>query len=172
MTTSSDKIDQPQEIKDSLLHFIKNPKGFLLLSGKNGTGKTFLAKKLVEMNNNNRGPLFQARLISQANLNIEWHKQIMDHGDTSYLAQIYSEYFILALDDIGTRTPSEGFMDFLYTIIDARYENRDNCGTILTTNLNAKDMREKFGDAFFSRVSSGKCIRFDGEDRRFMEKYK
>jgi DNA replication protein DnaC len=76
---------------------------------------------------------------------------------------------LLVIDDLGTKAPSPAFGDFLYSIIDYRWNRRDTLGTIITTNMTGKITRERFGDAIISRIASGIVIRFDDEDRRIVD---
>ncbi len=76
---------------------------------------------------------------------------------------------LLVLDDLGTKTPSDTFGDFLYGLIDHRWNFKSTLGTIITTNMNGKITRERFGDAILSRIASGINIRFEGEDRRILD---
>jgi DNA replication protein DnaC len=161
-----ENCNQPPEIINFLKEYAKKPTGFLLLAGKNGTGKTFAAKSVMS---NAYVQQFDKKIYSQSELNLRWQKEIFEWKNVFDLFDKLVEPQLLILDDIGTRTPTEAFMDFLYAIIDKRYCEKEKKGTIITTNLNYKDMREKFGDAFVSRVASGKVFRFDGEDRRFKE---
>lgn len=163
-------LKQKQDVIDSIKAFIADPKGFLLLSGKNGTGKSYAALAAYNAISPFVYPGYDmdiAFFITQADLNMMWTKHLAAHGETVSLLQGLTSCKLLVLDDIGTRTPSEPFMDFLYTLADKRWMDREKHATIVTTNLNAADMREKFGDAFVSRVASGKCFRFEGKDRRF-----
>jgi len=167
------EVDQSQEILQALRDFRQKPQGFFLLSGTNGTGKTFAAEALLyslpfnsDLDANVEFQAPMKKMISQAQLNIEWQKSIAEWSSTAWLLNHFVYTKALVLDDIGTRTPTDAFMDFLYALIDARYTNRNTCATIITTNLNAADMRKRFGDAFLSRVGSGKCYRLDGIDRR------
>lgn len=165
------KVHQPPEILAKLKTYANDPKGFLVLSGKNGTGKTFAAKAIIDTQKFKEKfhDSDHRKIITQAELFIEWQNQTQVWNNTLYLLQKYKGYRILCLDDIGTREPSPGFLDFLYAIIDYRWDQRDWVATIITTNLSSKDMREKFTDAFTSRVSSGESIRFEGKDRRINE---
>lgn len=158
---------KPKEYIEKIMQYAKSPKGFLLLSGSNGTGKSFIAQAIYNSYHIHDSDL--KMFTTQTDLNMKWQKQIKDWGETTYLLNQITSTKILVLDDIGTRTPTESFMDFLYAIADKRYENKFNCCTIITTNLNSKDMRGRFGDAFVSRVASGICLRYDGPDRRFQE---
>ncbi len=162
-----DEIDQPEEIKDCLKQFSKNPQGFLLLSGWNGTGKTYAAEAVF---NSFYCPDSDYHMFTtQTDLNLRWQKQIKEWGETTYLLNQVIMTKLLVLDDIGTRVPTEAFMDFLYAVIEKRDRNRALVGTVITTNMNSSDMRLKFGDAFTSRVASGKCFRLESKDRRFKD---
>lgn len=162
------ELDQSQELIRKFLEFSWEPKGFLLLAGKNGTGKTTIAETIYE----------NARVIETIKYNPKYFYTQMDlsqkilkdsrkWGEATYLLEELAGTSLLVLDDLGTRTPSESFKDFLYAVIEKRERNRKEIGTILTTNLTADEMRVKFGDAIVSRVASGQVFRFDGPDRRF-----
>jgi DNA replication protein DnaC len=165
------ECDQPPEIIDALKEMLKTAKGFIVMAGKNGTGKTYAAKcvynvaihPLVHPQYNHDIAVFS----TQAELNLLLEKKRHMYGETwSFLEEIRKAK-LMVLDDIGTRTPTEAFMDFLYSIID--YRHNSNLATIITTNRTASELRQTFGDAFVSRISCGKCFRFEGKDRRFNE---
>jgi len=157
------------EQMEKIKAFIKEPKGFFLMAGSNGTGKSFVAEAIYNSFRVTAHESDLKMMLTQTDLNLKWQKQFKDWGETTYLLNQIISTKILVLDDLGTRTPTESFMDFLYAIADKRYSNKFNCGTIITTNLNSQNMRLKFGDAFVSRVASGVCLRMDGKDRRFLE---
>jgi DNA replication protein DnaC len=160
------ECNQSEESLNIFRKFSKDLSGFMLLAGKNGTGKSFAARCIMDASG-----IYDSdfkMFITQAQLNLKWQKQIADWGETNFLLQQVIQTQLLVLDDIGTRTPTDSFMDFLYAIVDLRYNRR--CATIITTNLNSKDMRARFGDAFVSRVASGIVLKFEGNDRRFEDK--
>jgi DNA replication protein DnaC len=162
-----DDIHQPPETLASLQAFSQCPRGYLLLIGRNGTGKTYAAQRIYDLSTPYKLPAYDhdvAIFTTQTALNIVWSGL---EGKTGELLRKYCDTQLLVLDDLGTRVPSEAFMDFLYAVADTRYSSRHDCGTIITTNLSSQSMRDKFGDAFTSRVASGRVHRFDGVDRRF-----
>lgn len=168
------EIFQKKEVIDFLELYSKNPIGFLLLSGKNGTGKSFAA--MYVYNNFSPFKLPQrddeiAIFIKQATLKRKWCEEISKKGDMDYFFNKYNNTKLLILDDLGTTTPSDPFYEFLFEIVDMRKDQQENKGTIITTNLSIDEMREKFSDAFVSRVASGKCFRFEWDDRRFNSHY-
>lgn len=162
-----EELDQSEEWKKSFLEFAQKPTGFILFAGKNGTGKTFASETIF--NNVRIWQHEEKMFFTQTDLNMRWTADVKQWGEASYLCQRLYEAKVLVLDDIGTRTPSEPFKDFIYAVIEKRERSKDTLGTILTTNLNSAEMREMFGDAIVSRIASGKVFRFEGPDRRFKE---
>jgi DNA replication protein DnaC len=160
----------PEQL-EKIMTFAKNPKGFLLLAGANGTGKSFVAKAIYETHSKFKLPYYdmdEAFFINQADLNERWIREKME-GNALELGSRLKETKLLVIDDLGTKKPSDSFADFLYAIIDYRWNNEDVLGTIITTNMNGQVTREKFGDAILSRIASGIRLRFDGEDRRILD---
>tara|TARA_R110002126_G_scaffold55740_2_gene149468 strand:- start:1477 stop:1989 length:513 start_codon:yes stop_codon:yes gene_type:complete len=166
-----EELDQPQEWKDEFQKFADNPTGFLLLAGKNGTGKT-TSTEAIYQNARIRleNPQHDTKIFfTQVDLFMKWTKDQKRWGDTSYLCDQLTNVRLLVLDDLGTRSPSDAYKDFLYAIIEKRERYKHLLGTIITTNLNSEQMRDSFGDAIISRACSGKVFKFVGEDRRFKE---
>lgn len=165
-------IDQPKEIFEKLLKFNDQPKGIMLLAGPPGTGKTFASKEIYHSHTPYKLPHHdwdKAIYINQTDLNLRWYKEFKQFNDTSYLLLKLSEVPLLVIDDLGSRNPSDSFLDFLYSLFDKRYENRKTHGTIITTNFNALTLRDSFGDRIFSRITCGEIIKFNGKDRRMKD---
>lgn len=159
------------EQMEKIMTFAKNPKGFLLLAGANGTGKSFAAQAIYEVHATFKLPYYdmeEAFFINQSDLNERWLQSKQENG-SSDLSSRLKQTKLLVLDDLGTKTPSDAFGDFLYGLIDYRWNQRSTLGTIITTNMTGKITRERFGDAILSRIASGIQIRFDGEDRRIID---
>lgn len=155
-------VNQSDPVMKWAREWLKNPTGYVLISGKNGSGKTFFAKSLLEGFSSEQ---WEKKFYVLSELNMEWKDSQSQWKSDTQLCKNLSDYKILILDDLGSiRVPTDPFLDFLYTLIDSRYRHKKV--TIITTNLNYPDLREKFGDAIASRVTSGKCMRFDGADRR------
>lgn len=163
---SFDGMKQSEEDKNQLLMYARNPQGFLLISGSNGSGKSYAAEAIYNLNTPFRLPEYdseKALFINQSQLNLDY---IQSFQNQQFMIEKYQNTRLLVLDDIGTRKPSDGFMDFLYLIVDSRWINREEKGTIITTNRNSREIREMFGDSFLSRVASGIIKRWDHDDRR------
>ena len=159
------ELEQKQEWKEAFMDFTLNPRGILLFAGRNGTGKTFSSEAIYDSISL---PIHQDKMfITQVDLFMRWQKDIREWGNATFLYDQIQQAKLFVLDDLGTRMPSESFKDYLYAVIEKRERNKHEKGTIITTNLNAEQMREMFGDAIVSRLASGKVFRFEGKDRRF-----
>ena len=77
----------------------------------------------------------------------------------------YSWVDVLILDDLGVEKTSDWVLQTLYTIMDRRY--REELRTIITSNLDIEEIREKFDDRIASRIV-GMCriCTLKGKDRR------
>lgn len=171
MPTFKEIDGKTPEQMQKIIAFAKRPKGFLLLAGANGTGKSFVAMAIYETQSTFKLPYYdmdEAFFISQADLNERWLRD-KSEGNSFELCDRLQKTKFLVLDDLGTKTPSEAFGDFLYSIIDYRWRHKDTLGTIITTNMTGKITREKFGDPILSRITSGIQVRFDGQDRRIID---
>ncbi len=167
-----EELNQKQEWIAKFLSFCYEPKGFMFMSGKNGTGKTTSAKAIydnVRVRNEHEYEHNPKYFYTQSDLHQRFMKEMQEWKNATYLIHQLASASLLVLDDIGTRAPTSALNDFFYAIIEKRERAKEKVGTIITTNLNAKDMREIFGDAIVSRVASGQVFRFEGKDRRFKE---
>lgn len=161
-----------EEVIIDLQDFVKMPYGFVVFVGKNGRGKSHAAMNIYHALAYYKLPAHdhdQAWFINQAELNMQFAEMSQELGHIIPLLKQCQKCKLLILDDLGTRKPSDSFMDFLYAIVDHRWHNRENLGTIITTNLDSPGLRKYFGDAIFSRIASGRNYVFTGEDRRFTE---
>jgi DNA replication protein DnaC len=168
------ELDQPEDIIEALKEMIKTQKGFIIFSGKNGTGKSTSAMAVYEALCPYKLPAYDhdsAYFITQSDLNILWNKEFKEMGHCHHLSEDLKKTKLLILDDLGTRKPTDSFIDFLYEVMDKRYNFGDSKATIITTNLTISDMKKIFGDAFVSRTASGECFRLEGIDRRFKSVY-
>ena len=171
MPKLSEINNKTPEQMEKIMAFAKNPKGFLLLAGANGTGKSFVAMSIYEAHTAFKLPHYdmdEAFFINQSDLNERWLQAKHDCSSLELSSRLKT-CKLLVLDDLGTRPPTDAFSDFLYGLIDYRWNQRNILGTIITTNMTGKITRERFGDAILSRIASGIQIRFDGEDRRIID---
>lgn len=146
----------------SLIHGIASQADhFLLLAGKNGRGKSYAsAAAMYEYMQRQKDP--HMAYINSVDLHQAWKMEICSGGSGYMTISKYAEYEMLILDDLGINTPTDNYNAILYAIID----KRKGKATIISTNMNAKEFKERFGEPIFSRVMSGKVFKVEGKDRR------
>lgn len=129
----ADSVDNAHK---QALHFAKNHKGWLLLQGKYGTGKTHLAAAVANL----------AVELNIATIFIT----VPDLLDTlRYTYQVPGESFeerfeeirnvnLLILDDFGTQNATNWAQEKLFQIVNYRYINQ--LPLVVTTNLSLKEI--------------------------------
>ena len=101
----------------------------LILAGKQGTGKTHLATAIaVEAIKNGQSAL----IASTPEMLDELRQAACGDGDFYGLKRKYKDVSCLVLDDFGKQKSSDAGNDYLFQIIDHRYQNGKQ--TIITTN--------------------------------------
>lgn len=72
---------------------------------------------------------------------------------------------LVVMDDIGVRSPTEGFVGDLHTIIN--YRMKEDGITIYTSNIPMNDMRTMFTERFYDRVRANTIeVKFSGDSYR------
>lgn len=138
----------------------------LIFSGTTGTGKTRLAscmaKQLME-----RG--FSVIFITAFKMNeifLKYHLDFKGDGRL-YLEKLYKCDFLI-LDDLGTENTLKNVTnEYLLSIISERIITKKH--TVVTTNLDSEQIRQKYDDRMHSRLtdkSVGYTFNFAGEDLR------
>jgi DNA replication protein DnaC len=162
------------ELIIELKEFLKNPSGFILLTGMTGRGKSYVAMHIYYQFTPYELPMFDhdiAWFMNMSELPLILDKARKEYGDTVGLMEEMSGSNLLILDDLGTmRDPSPSFADFIYLLVEKRHQRRDTKTTVVTTNLTSSQIRERYGDAFLSRIASGKNYKLEGEDLRISKK--
>jgi len=169
MKLIDDLDEKPQEFIEMVKNYANNPKGFFLIAGSNGNGKSYSARCIYEENARFILPDHdndEAIFIKHDDLKDLLTETFNQWSSLSYLKETYSKTKLLIIDDLGCRAPTEQMIGFLHSILDNRFEDRSDIATLITTNLNAKEFASKFGDAILSRCSSGLKYRLDSPDRR------
>lgn len=136
--------------------YAANPKGFLVLRGGVGCGKTTLAVCIA------RGVLpYRAFFISHSEL-LRQHRQSYgkrvarsDEDEVDVLSRA-REVHLLILDDFGRRGSGRDEEAILHSLLNTRYENM--LPTVFTTNLSREELEESLGPALFDRLrEAGNC---------------
>lgn len=157
---------QPKAYKiayDYATNFENNNGQGLLFMGNPGTGKTHLAAAITNYITDEYGIAVKfGNFISILN---DIKKSF--HSDEDIVRKL-KEMPLLVIDDLGKERRSEWSEMILYDVINGRYE--DYMPTIITTNLDPEEVKERFGEAVLSRiiemctgvVMQGKDVRMEG----------
>lgn len=155
--------------------------GGLVLYGNTGCGKTHLAVSIMRnMYKSNINEIINSlsdqlpdysKIKKQIfkpvpDLLLEIRSAFKDGASESEddIIKKYSRVPLLVLDDLGSEKTSEYSITTLYIIIDRR--DRELMPTIITTNLNPKEIEEKLGARIASRLSGMKNIKINMPDYR------
>lgn len=138
----------------------KNKKNSIYIYGKTGVGKTTLLNYLYE-----NGIKAKKRKIVMSDFFEKLLKEQKENVSYSDTLDFYKKQQILFIDDFGVERYSEWKQDIVYNILNYRYEN--NLRTFLTSNLNLKEVEEKYNDRISSRLKGMCYVRgLVGEDKR------
>jgi DNA replication protein DnaC len=138
--------------------FVKSEGSCLVLAGSVGCGKTYAANAIIQDFHH------PGLLVNIPELYVSWKDAAREpHAEKALLKKSTSTPLVV-FDDLGNRTPTDAFADFLYVIINERWSKKLH--TVITTNISSKEIRARFGDAIASRILCGKAIKFADGDRR------
>ena len=142
----------------------------IMLSGKTGVGKTFLAQCTAnEFIKKGILTLF----ISAFNMNnnfLKYHTTFTEDKQ-SYYEMVY-EPDVLIIDDLGTEPLLKNVTtNYLCSLLNDRYDAKKI--TIITTNFGPSEISAKYGERIFSRLfnkADSLLIKIDGDDLRIKQK--
>jgi DNA replication protein DnaC len=147
-----DNLDK--SILEAVDNAIKNKKS-LFFYGNTGTGKTYALHALSK----SRG-----KVDNFVTLLVEF-RDYMQKGFYFTKIRDYINEDYLFIDDIGSETVSNFVLEFLYMVINGRYENMKR--TVLSTNLTIEAFQERYGDRITSRLMEMcEIIEIKGDDKR------
>ena len=148
-----EKCSEP--IKEAVEKAVDENKG-IFIYGNTGVGKTYFCHTLQNAKKgtveNFVSLLYEFRDYIQSGF---YNVKMKEMCDVDYLI----------IDDIGAEKTSDFVVEFLYTIVNRRYENMKR--TVLTTNLQLPDFEKRYGDRVLSRISE-MCVMVEltGDDKR------
>ncbi len=141
----------------------KSDKNLIYIAGPTGVGKTHLIKCMAnELIENGK----VIKLVTAFNMN-QYFKEFKKTMNEDLLNKyLYPE--VLFVDDLGTEPKYKDVtIEFLYLVINER--KMKNLPTIITSNLDLKDLRDVYDERISSRImdrNSSINIYIDGDDRR------
>ena len=138
------------------------PYNGLVMRGKTGLGKTHLslsiASAVIEKGYNviycSAPDIFRA-------VNQEYYGKSSGSSDT--LGTVIGAD-LLVLDDVGAEFDSQFYHSMLYTILNDRMNS--SLPTIISTNLDHREIEQRYGERTYSRISTLEELYFVGSDVR------
>lgn len=168
-TTGLTPRDNIRNIHETALYFSRNfhqTQDNLLLYGNTGVGKTFLthciAKEVLD-------DFHTVVYLTSLDLFDILEKNKFDKGLDPKENNIAVSYLLscdlLILDDLGTELNNSFTSSQLYQVIDTRLVRQKS--TIISTNLSFDDLRERYSERIFSRITSNySLLKLTGDDIR------
>ena len=153
-------------------NFIKNFQSDyhnLFFYGTVGTGKSFLsgcvAKELIEKGN-------LVIYFSATQLFNELSKSTFDYRNREDLSVLQDDLFncdLLIIDDLGTELTNTFVASQLFSCLNERHLRKK--ATIISTNLSLQELRDRYSDRIFSRITSNyEVCKLTGPDIRMYKK--
>ncbi|AXH73435.1 MAG: DNA replication protein [Caudoviricetes sp.] len=142
----------------------------LILTGKSGVGKSHLAMgicwDILERSNYSKRCLFINIASFFRNLKFSMNdKTLYKQLEGNLLSEI-KICDVLVIDDLGAELEIKGgtLGNYDHNTLSLIMESRENKATIFTSNLNAKEIQESYGNRIYSRLnnnSNGFTMRFN-----------
>ena len=141
----------------------------LFFYGTVGTGKSFLsgcvAKELIESGHS-------VIYFSAAGLFELLSRNMFDYKNREDYAGFHDDLYscdLLIIDDLGTEYTKNIAPSVLFSLLNGRHLNKKS--TIISTNLSLEDIRNRYSDRVFSRITNQYHIcKFTGIDIRMLKK--
>ena len=141
----------------------------LFFYGTVGTGKSFLsgciAKELIENGNS-------VVYFSAAGLFETLSRNRFDYKNSDEFRSLHEDLYsceLLIIDDLGTEYTNNMTASLLFSLLNDRHLGRRS--TIISTNLSLEDIRNRYSDRIFSRITNHYTIcKFTGPDIRMYKK--
>lgn len=167
-----DDLSRFQNAVRTCQNFIKNFNSDyhnLFFYGTVGTGKSFLsgcvAKELIE-----RG--HSVIYFGATGLFDLLSKNSFDYKSRDELRSAYADLYqcdLLIVDDLGTELTNQFVTSQLFALLNERHMGKK--ATIISTNLSLEELRNRYSDRIFSRITSNyEVCKLSGQDIRMYKK--
>ena len=138
----------------------------VLLSGKTGTGKTFLTECIANKLMQKSCVVLFTTAFNLNNSLLSYHTCFDENRNDLIAPYLEAEYLII--DDLGTEPMFKNVTkEYLYLILNERMLNERS--TIITTNLTPAQILDTYGERIFSRLMDNRTTiraNIDGVDMR------
>lgn len=139
--------------KSQCQEYANEPKGWLILQGPFGSGKTHLAYAIASRQIELGRPVYASTVPDLLDM---LRAGYADDADVSYEKRFewVQNVPLLVLDDLGTESPTKTWVqEKLYQIIDRRY--RDRLPMVVTTNVDMATRSGPIHPRIYSRLMEG-----------------
>lgn len=141
----------------------------LFFYGTVGTGKSFLsgcvAKELIESGHS-------VIYFSATGLFDLLSKNSFDYKNREELRDTYADLYqcdLLIIDDLGTELTNQFVTSQLFALLNERHMGKK--ATVISTNLSLEELRNRYSDRIFSRITSNyEICKLSGQDIRMYKK--
>lgn len=149
-----------KDITDAANQSGRENKG-MMIYGPTGTGKTYAMYALAKAKRT------IAKIYPVKNY-VDLLSEFRDHIKQGWYFEKMKEICdedLLFIDDLGAEKTTDFSQEFLYAIINRRYENMKR--TFITSNLTLKELNERYGSRIVSRIAE-MCVLVElhGQDKR------
>ncbi len=143
-----------EELKVARQQAIDENKGIFIF-GDTGTGKTYALHALSK----------GRAMVDNFTMLLSEFRDYMQKGFYHDKIKEYTSQEYVFIDDIGAEKTSDFVIEFLYVLINKRYENMKR--TVIGTNLSLDQLQQRYGDRIVSRLME-MCVfvELKGDDRR------
>ncbi len=154
--------------KDFVQNFIQDYQN-LFFYGTVGTGKSFLSGCVAEQLLSQRHSVIY---FSAASLFDTLAKYAFQSKEKEALSGFYQDLYnceLLIIDDLGTEVTNAFVTSQLFSCLNER--NLRKHSTIISTNLSLEELRDRYSDRIFSRITSNYTLcKLTGPDIRLSRK--
>lgn len=141
----------------------------LFFYGTVGTGKSFLsgcvAKELIESGHS-------VIYFSSSSLFDFLSKNSFDYKNRDELREAYTDLYrcdLLIIDDLGTELTNQFVASQLFSLLNERHMGKK--ATVISTNLSLEELRNRYSERIFSRITSNyELCKLSGKDIRMYKK--
>jgi len=138
------------DIKRQCEEYARNPRGWLVLVGNVGSGKTHLAAAIARYSIHHDRPAYMATMPRLLNMLRAGYNDAVTFEQR---VQMLEEVDLLVIDDLGAEKATEWAIEQLYSIVNARYHTRRPM--VITSNVDLERADGVIDARVLSRLREG-----------------